>query len=267
MHTVTSAFVARHFCGALIITSPVVQKPSKNFFGLTLWRAGKPLLLWWRCGAQHDKGIRNCFVCQSQWRTQKISKGCQSIGIARGGPKGPCPPKVLENRVILCFERRFSKQNSVIRLKLNILLYTAEFWQYTLLNTVYTFFYFFEGLRGTMTQWLPLHTLVAKAYDPHQWWNLETRSRDTSQDQLFRVSVSKVSGLASVSKDFGLGLELLVSRLCMSYFFLKSCKKQLLKKRIYKVIFQNLSAQSGQWLSFLSCYAAMEKTICPLPCL
>jgi len=30
-------------------------------------------------------------------------------------------PKFLENTVILCFERRFSKRNSVIRLKLNIL--------------------------------------------------------------------------------------------------------------------------------------------------
>jgi len=31
------------------------------------------------------------------------------------------PRKFLENVVILCFERRFSKQNSVIRLKSNIL--------------------------------------------------------------------------------------------------------------------------------------------------
>ena len=31
------------------------------------------------------------------------------------------PPTVLENIVILCFERRFSRQDSVIRLKLNIL--------------------------------------------------------------------------------------------------------------------------------------------------
>ena len=39
----------------------------------------------------------------------------------RGGGKGTmAPPKFLEN-VILCFERRFSKQNSVIRLKSNIL--------------------------------------------------------------------------------------------------------------------------------------------------
>ena len=31
------------------------------------------------------------------------------------------PPQFLENIVILCFERRVSKQNSVIRLKSNIL--------------------------------------------------------------------------------------------------------------------------------------------------
>ena len=43
------------------------------------------------------------------------------IGVARR-PKGPCPPKFLENMVILCFERRFSKQNRVIRLKSNILV-------------------------------------------------------------------------------------------------------------------------------------------------
>jgi len=82
-----------------------------------------------------------------------------------------------------------------------------------------------------------------------------------------RFSVSHVSGLVSVSKDVGLGLELSVSRFCMSYFFMKFCKKQLLKKRIYKVIVQNSAVQSGQWLSFLCCYATMEKTTFPLPCL
>ena len=40
------------------------------------------------------------------------------IGVARGA-MGPL--KSFENIVILCFERRFSKQNSVIRLKSNIL--------------------------------------------------------------------------------------------------------------------------------------------------
>jgi len=38
----------------------------------------------------------------------------------QGGPKRPCPPKFLEYVVILCFQSRFSKQNSVIRLKSNI---------------------------------------------------------------------------------------------------------------------------------------------------
>jgi len=36
---------------------------------------------------------------------------------SKGGGKGAMPPKFLENIVILCFERRFSKQNSVIPLK------------------------------------------------------------------------------------------------------------------------------------------------------
>jgi len=53
-------------------------------------------------------------------------------------------------------------------------------------------------------------------------------SRDVSRDPFFQVSVSNVSGLVSVSKD----LELLVSRLCMSYFFMKSCKNQLLENGI-----------------------------------
>jgi len=43
------------------------------------------------------------------------------IGIERGGQWGHSPKKILENIIILCFERRFSKQNSVIRLKPNIL--------------------------------------------------------------------------------------------------------------------------------------------------
>jgi len=76
-----------------------------------------------------------------------------------------------------------------------------------------------------------------------QWWSLDTWSR--SRDHFFPVSVSK---------DFDLGLELLVWRLCMGYFFMKSCKKQFLKKRIYKVIVQNSAVQSGQWLCCLSCY-------------
>jgi len=46
---------------------------------------------------------------------------------SQGEPKGIMPPKFLENIVILCFERRFSKQNSGIRLKSNILA-PQKFW-------------------------------------------------------------------------------------------------------------------------------------------
>jgi len=45
-----------------------------------------------------------------------------SIGVAGGGAKeAMAPQKLLENIATLCFERRFPKQNSVIRLKSNIL--------------------------------------------------------------------------------------------------------------------------------------------------
>jgi len=54
-----------------------------------------------------------------QWRTQKISEG--------RAKEAMLPKKKFENIVILCFERRFSKQNSAIRPKFNILVYTAEY--------------------------------------------------------------------------------------------------------------------------------------------
>ena len=46
-------------------------------------------------------------------------KRASHIGVARRGT-GAMPLKLLENIVILCFERRFSKQSNVIRLKSNI---------------------------------------------------------------------------------------------------------------------------------------------------
>jgi len=49
-----------------------------------------------------------------------LSKLVMPVGVDRGA-KGPWPPKFLEHIVILYFERRFSKQNSVIRLKSDIL--------------------------------------------------------------------------------------------------------------------------------------------------
>jgi len=46
---------------------------------------------------------------------------------SQGAAEGPYPPKFLENIVILFFERRFSKQNSVIHLQSNILA-PPNFW-------------------------------------------------------------------------------------------------------------------------------------------
>jgi len=40
---------------------------------------------------------------------------------SQGGKRSHAPPKFLENIVILCFKRRVPQQNSVIRLKSNIL--------------------------------------------------------------------------------------------------------------------------------------------------
>jgi len=60
-------------------------------------------------------------ACRSQAKTGNVC-----IGVAREG-KVANPPTFLECRVILCFERRFSKQNSVIRLKSNILAHPNFF--------------------------------------------------------------------------------------------------------------------------------------------
>ena len=59
--------------------------------------------------------LKNCFD-----RCPINKHVAQIIGVARGG-KGAMAPQFLENIVILCFKRRFSKQNSVIRLKSSIL--------------------------------------------------------------------------------------------------------------------------------------------------
>jgi len=60
---------------------------------------------------------------------------------------------------------------------------------------------------------------------------MESRSRDVSRDPFFCLGLE---GLFSVSKDFGFGLELFVSRLFIGYFFLKFCKKEFLKKMVLK---------------------------------
>ena len=66
----------------------------------------------------------------------------------------------------------------------------------------------------------------------YQLWSLETwsRSRDVFLDPFLGVSVSKISGLVSVSKDFGLGLDLFVSRLCIGYFLWRFARSSLQKR-------------------------------------
>jgi len=92
---------------------------------------------------------------------RKFPRGGPKHRRSQGRDKGAMPsPKFVENIVILCFERRFSKQNSVIRLKLNILVYTAEYWQYTPPKTVYTFFIFRVWGEGHGTVANPFRTLV-----------------------------------------------------------------------------------------------------------
>jgi len=48
------------------------------------------------------------------------------IGVVRG-PLGHGPSKFLEYLVILCFNKQYLKQNTVVRLKLNILTH-QKFW-------------------------------------------------------------------------------------------------------------------------------------------
>jgi len=58
---------------------------------------------------------------------RKFQRGGPQRRHSQGRDKGAMSPHTfVENIVILCFERRFSKQNSVIRLNLNILVYTAD---------------------------------------------------------------------------------------------------------------------------------------------
>ena len=50
------------------------------------------------------------------------------ICVARGAKGAMAPITFLENIVFLCFEKRYSKQSSVIRLKSNILVPPAFLW-------------------------------------------------------------------------------------------------------------------------------------------
>jgi len=63
--------------------------------------------------------IPSAFPCQfPELRMRRIKwNWFPIISVARWGAKGPCPQKNFRNIVILCFKRRYPKQNSVIFLK------------------------------------------------------------------------------------------------------------------------------------------------------
>ena len=73
--------------------------------------------------------LRCCLynVSFQRCRSRHIFGGA-NIGVAREAKGAMTPPKFLENIVILCFERRFSKENSAIRLKSNIFAPPTNFW-------------------------------------------------------------------------------------------------------------------------------------------
>jgi len=63
-------------CGALIVTSPVVWKPSEISFDLVLWRAGKPLLCYEATAGQ-----------SRLWSTEECCRGqCTLHAIVRWQP-------------------------------------------------------------------------------------------------------------------------------------------------------------------------------------
>jgi len=86
-----------------------------------------------------------------------------------------------------------------------------------MLVIVWHFLAFFDGVGirdGVQRLGLGLKTRFLRSRDPF------------FEVSVSKVSVSKVSGLVSVSVSKDLGLELFVSRLCISYFFMKFCKKE-----------------------------------------
>ena len=124
-----------------------------------------------------------------------------------------------------------------------------------LARTRYQYFwaldYFFDGVIFPRNMQIDI-------ISTYQWWSLETwsQSRDLSRDLFFGVSLSKVSGLVSVSvlNDFGLGLELFISRFYMGYFlqtFARSSIQNGYKKWLFKIqLFKEVSGK----LSLLLCY-------------
>jgi len=67
-------------------------------------------------------------------RTKSITQNIRGfIHSCSQGAYGAMPPKFVEHIVVLCFKRQYRKQNSVIRLKSNILPLPKSFGLATLL--------------------------------------------------------------------------------------------------------------------------------------
>ena len=158
-----------------------------------------------------------------------------TIGVARGGAKGVMPlPKFLENIVILCFERRFSIQNSVLHLKSNILP-PPNFWA-----GYVTDFNRNSQFRVCCKKWsnwaygvgqkeirLPLHPKISDSLrlrlsNPAlttNWFVCRQCQTNTSLAQIWHTS-----GLPGLDNSV-----LLIGMLCMSFRLVPSLIKNLLQ--------------------------------------
>ena len=94
-------------------------------------------------------------------------------------------------------------------------------------------------------------------------WDLVSVSRRVSRPVSWSLDLCLgLEGLVSVSKDFGLRLELCVSSLCICYL-LWSFARSSLQKRFKKMIVKNLAIQRVQWVSILCCYVVLQLTASP----
>jgi len=71
---------------------------------------------------EHTNTAQRSIISENKRKTVVFNLATQTpdIGVARGS-RGPYPPTFSEHIVILCFKRRYPKQNSVICLKSSIL--------------------------------------------------------------------------------------------------------------------------------------------------
>ena len=135
--------------------------------------------------------------------TLLVQIGVGTIGVAGRSQEGHDPPKFLENIVILCFERRFSKQNSVIRLKSSILSPPNFLVPPKFLGWIR---HCWESVPTAKKVWERRSHAFPPHYTPDQ---TQTRFCHFSAVSLFFVSFVKNSVVASWQSDFFLLLKLI----------------------------------------------------------